>query len=192
MNGAIMQRKLITYLGVTLGLTSLIHAFDGQKEGLFVSVGAGLAATHSTFKEVEEGWSDGKELEMGLATSFKIGYGFNENLSLYLIRHSAFVHGYKNASNSDTYGNCLTGIGVNYTLPSHDNLYLLGAVGQGQLSRLSESDSKAQKGKAFLMGMGYTISSHLHLEGTYLGTRIDDTMKLDSDSFHLTLNYYWY
>lgn len=187
-----MIRKWITPLCTVLLLTSNLDAFDDKKEGFFVSMGAGVAGTHSSFKQVEEGWRSSNEYELGLATSFKLGYGLSDELSVYFMRHSAFVHGYNNAPNSDTYGNCLTGVGVNYMLSSIENTYLIGAVGMGQLSRLSESDAKAKKGKAFVLGAGYELSPHLHLEGTYLGTRIDDGVKLNSDSLHVTLNYYWY
>lgn len=157
-----------------------------------ISVGAGVAGTHSNFKKAYDGWDTGKEFEIGLATSFKIGYGFTEQLSLYVMRNSSFVFGYDNDPKEDTYGNCLTGIGMNYYLTPQSTTYLIAAAGMGQFSKLSESDSKSDKGKALLLGMGYEIYPHVNLEGTYLATRIDDDAKINSDSFQITVNYYWY
>lgn len=183
--------KRILWIGSLLAISTL-EAFDDKKEGFMLSVGAGLAATHTEFKSSSNGWTNDSTSELGLATSFKIGYGFSEDFSLYLLRHSAFVHGYDNAPNNDTYGNCLTGIGANYYLDTEEPIYLMGAVGMGQLSRLSDDDSEAEKGKALVLGVGYELSPHLNLEATYLATRIDDNMEVNSDAFHVTLNYYWY
>lgn len=188
-----MKIKLrISLLLASLTVASTLLAFDGKREGFMISAGAGLAATHSHFKKAYDGWEEGKEFEVGLATSFKIGYGFTDQFSLFLMRNSSFVFGYDNDPKEDTYGNCLTGVGLNYYLTPQSETYLIAAAGIGQFSKLSESDSKSDKGKAFLLGVGYEISPHVHVEGTYLATRVDDDVEINSDSLQLTLNYYWY
>lgn len=187
-----MKEKLRKLLLISsLAITSL-SAFDGKREGFMMSVGAGVAATHSNFIKAYYGWNESKEFEISLATSFKIGYGFTEQFSLYLIRNSSFVFGYGNDPKEETYGNCLTGIGMNYYFNPRSNTYFIAAAGIGQFSKLKESDSKSDKGKAFLLGVGYEVSPHVNLEGIYLATRIDDNARINSDSLQLTLNYYWY
>lgn len=174
----------------SLVVASSLSAFDDKKEGFMISLGLGLAGTQSDFKKAYD-WDNGKEFEIGLASSIKLGYGLTEQFSLYLIRNSSFVFGYDNDPNKNDYGNCLTGVGMNYYLTPEPDTYLVATAGIGGFSELS-SDSKINDGKAFLLGVGYEIYPHLHAETTYLATRIDDDVKVNTDSFQLTLNYYWY
>lgn len=185
-----MLRKFKTAILLASFVATSLLASDSKKEGLILSLGLGVAGTQSDFKKANN-WDTGKESEVGLAYSMKIGYGFTEELSLYLMRNSSFVFGYDNDPNKDNYGNCLTGVGVNYYLSPESDTYLMAAAGVGGFSEVS-SDSKMNDGKAFLLGVGYEIYPHIHAEATYLATRIDDDVKVNTDSLQLTLNYYWY
>lgn len=186
-----MQKKFKTaILLASLVVASSVSAFDDKKEGIMISLGLGFAGTQSDFKKAYD-WDTGKEFEIGLASSIKLGYGLTEQFSLYLMRNSSFVFGYDNDPKKDDYGNCLTGIGMNYYLTPESDIYLMAAAGVGWFSEVS-SNSKIDDGKAFLLGAGYEIYPHFHAEATYLATRIDDDVKVNTDSFQLILNYYWY
>lgn len=166
---------------------------DGGK-GLFFAAGAGVGLTHTRFDTLDSDWkSTDAQTNVGVAATFKLGYGLNDQFDLYVTRTSAFVHGYDNDTQNRTYGNCITALGVNYAPNAPEPWYLMAAVGQGQLSDISEDDSKAKKGWGYLVGVGYEVVEHVHVEAAYMGTRVDDDgYKLQSDLLHLSVSLYLY
>ena len=164
-----------------------------KREGFVASIGVGVALSNTDFDISPIGWSGtGSENHLGVASSFKIGYAFNDTWTLYLMRNSAFVAGYDLDPSKESYGNCITGVGVNYHWGLQGELYLMGAMGIGQLSRLKDSEEDAKRGGAFLVGLGYEIAPHVNLEATWLSTNVDDEVELKTNALQLTINYYWY
>ncbi|HFU75117.1 MAG TPA: hypothetical protein ENK66_02620, partial [Arcobacter sp.] len=108
------KSKISLILSLTL-LTSSLHAFDEINKQFIISLGVGAAVTSTKFESAFSGWDNGRaDLEVGLATSFKLGYGISDSMALYLFRNSSFVGGYSKAPKREIYGNCITGLGMNY------------------------------------------------------------------------------
>lgn len=174
-------------------LLFLVISTINAKEGFIFSIGLGGSFTNSNFKKFPQNWNGKKEdNNLGLATSFKLGYGVNEQLSFYIIRNSSFVFGYKQDPKKETYGNCITGLAIEYKLNPTKPTYLIAGFGKGQLSKWGEDDSDANMGKAFILGLGYEISPTISIETTYLATRVNDDVDVNSNSLQVTLNYYFY
>lgn len=185
-------KKILAAMTASVLMATGSYGFDDKREGFIFSLGAGYNITTTDFNTAYDGWDTGRsEIELGLATSFKIGYGINEQVTAYLFRNSSFIHGYDSDPNSDVYGNCITGLGVNYYL-DNSKFYILGGVGQGQLSKLSDAESDASKGFGIMGGFGYILAEHIQAEINYMAIRVDDDIKLASDSLHVTINYYFY
>lgn len=187
-----MRKQIALAILATALLSSATFAFDGKKEGFMMSAGVGVGLSSTDFTAIYDGWSRGRaNTELGVATSFKIGYGINETYTLYLFRNSAFVDGYSKDPNKETYGNCVTGVGMNYYIP-HSNFYTIAGFGRGQLSKFKESEHKASKGYGGIIGLGYAFTDTIQIEANYLATRVDDDgIKLSTDAVQLTLNYYF-
>ncbi len=180
------MKKIVStsMLAVMIATTSL-QAFDEQKEGFIVSVGAGISSIKS---EIEEGSLSADETSFGLATSFKIGYGITNQFSLYYLND---VSWYKYDASDDTYTSSITGVGASYYIEEFSPYYVMAAVGIGSFVNFSESDG--DMGSAFVIGGGYEVSPHIQLEATYLRTNIDDDgVEFNSGAFRLTANYMWY
>lgn len=187
-----MKRTIL--LAITAVLLPGSSAVADEGKGLFFAAGAGVGLTHTRFETLESDWdSTNAQTNAGVAAAFKLGYGFNDRFDLYITRTSAFVHGYDNDTKNRTYGNCITALGANYAPYPNEPWYLMAAVGQGQLSDISEDDSKAKKGWGYLVGVGYEVVEHVHVEAAYMGTRVDDDgYKLQSDVLHLSVSLYLY
>lgn len=185
-----MKRFILKVL-IIMGITSSVYG-EGI-DGLFASLGVGVANTQTDFESVEQGWSTGEsEKETGLAASFKVGYGVKKDLAIYLFRESSFVFGYENDPDESSYGNCITGLGVIYYLDNSNIFYTFFGIGEGQFTKVSEADSEGEKGGGYVLGLGVNVLPNIHLELSTLETDIDDDVKLESESTRLTLNYYWY
>jgi len=185
------QYKISLMLSTVL-LGSSLQAFDEVSEKFIFSLGVGAALTSTKFESGYSGWESGRaNPEVGLATSFKLGYGVNERMSLYLFRDSSFVHGYSKAPKRETYGNCITGLGMNYHYKDSE-FYSIYGLGMGQLSKLSEGESEAQRGLGVTLGLGCELASHLGFETTYMYINVDDDIKFATHSLQATLNYYFY
>lgn len=185
------MKRLILNLLVLLGISS--NAYGEGIDGLFASFGVGVASTKTDFASAKSGWSTGESgNEMGLAGSFKVGYGVDKDLAVYLFRESSFVFGYDNDPDESSYGNCITGLGFLYYLDSSNIFNTIFGIGEGQFTKVSEADSKGEKGGGYVVGLGVNLFPNIHLELSKLETDIDDNIDLKSESTRLTLNYYWY
>jgi len=186
------KNATITALCLSVLLSSNIHAFDDKREGFMLSAGLGLSSIHSDFKQEYGEWSGiGRDSTGGLATSFKIGYGFSDQFSLYFMRNSTVLV-YDKDPNDNTYENCMLGIGANYYLNPEGSTYIMGGIGVGRFTDYEDADVE-NIGHGFMLGVGYEISPHINVEVSYMGTRIDDNeAEVNTDTLHITLNYYWY
>ena len=181
---------LTTLLGLAVSLSSL-QAFDEKREGFILSVGAG-ASTVSTDVTVHSGRysASADETSLGLATSFKIGYGFSNQFSVYYVRNASWF-GYDNDSAGDWYSSGIMGVGANYYIEENSPMYVMAAVGFGDYANVSEA--VGETGSAFMLGGGYEVYPHVQVEATYLVANIEeDNIELGTGAFQLTVNYLWY
>lgn len=181
MNNKFLKLALGSLVCSTLLATSA-QAFDEKREGFILGLGAGLSSVASS--------GDLDDTSVGFATSFKIGYGFNEQFSLYYVRNASWF-GYDDDPDEDTYASGISGVGASYYISPNDPAYVMAAVGFGDFSNVTEN--AGETGSAFMLGGGYEIYPHVHLEGTYLVADIEeDGVDLTTSAFQLTINYLWY
>jgi hypothetical protein len=182
-----MKKILFSSILATMLTLSSVEAFDEQREGFILSLGAGISSVNT---DIKVGSSDFDDSSFGLATSFKIGYGFTNQFLLYYVNDVSW-YGYDNDSNDDTYTSGLTGVGVSYYIDESSPYYVMGAVGFGSFVNFSEN--QGENGSAFSIGAGYEVSPHFLVEATYLSTDIDeDRVELTTGAFRVTANYMWY
>ena len=174
------MKKIIIPTIVTLLLVTNASAFDDNKEGFMLGLGAGVSSVKTTY-------TGGNSRDTGFATSIKLGYGFNEQLAVYLASESAV---YKYNNQGDTVDTSLIGIGLDYYINQNSPFYITGMVGRGSVDELKKT--KVQTGYGFLIGAGYEISDHIILQADYMKINTDDKLNADTDSIRLTVNYTWY
>ena len=182
-----MKKLLTSSLLAGLLATTSLQAFDEQKEGFVLNIGAGFS---SITTDLTYGTLGADESSFGFATSFKIGYGFTNQFLLYYINDVSW-YGYDKLANDDTYISALTGIGASYYPEEGSPYYLMGAIGIGSIANISEN--VGERGSAFMIGGGYEFSPHLNIEANYLATNIEEnSVELSTGALRLTLNYMWY
>lgn len=171
-------------------------AFDNQRSGFVLGLGAGFHSTDIDF--TFNGSTFASESESGLATSFKIGGGITDQFMLYYVRNASwFTAPYFDGftTRDETYTLGLSGIGASYFLsPSAPSAYFLGALGAGDLTVPSQGESET--GSAAMIGAGYEFQSHVTFEATLMSTDINSSsinaLGLESRSLQFTINYTFY
>ncbi len=132
------------------------YAFDGKRKGPFFSVGIGYNDSNLNTKT---GGSSTKENLNGLASIFRAGYGFNEELLLYIERKDGFFY-QTIGTNSVLWDSALTGIGLTYFfLKDGSSPYFTVAYGYGQQFALKETGFNKYHGTAYKAGIGYQRSN---------------------------------
>jgi len=190
--------KNIKYLLAILILISsqASYALDNNRKGIIFGAGAGIHSTNFDFYFNNSKYSS--DSRSGLATSIKFGAGITNQFVLSYVRNASWYTAPYNdgTTTSDTvYVIEISGFEASYYFsPSAPSGYILGAVGLGSYSAPSEDESDT--GVALMIGGGYEISKHLHLEGTLLTTDVDSSedsrYNLKASSFQFTINYLWY
>jgi hypothetical protein len=167
-------------------------AFDDQRAGFILHLGAGFHTLHSNI--TNNGYNLDSKSETGLATSFKIGGGITDRILIYYVRNASwFSAPYGNTGRTATYSIGLSGVGVSiFMAPSAPSGYFLAAVGAGDISTPFE-DATPDTGSAIMFGGGYEFRKNLMLEGTLLATSIPSGyVTLKSSSLQFTINYLFY
>jgi len=192
--------KLLSCCLVTMGLlsTPVANAFDNERRGFVIGLGAGLHTLDIDYKYSGELLAS--QSEKGIATSFKIGFGVTNQFLVYYVRKASWFNApvFDGVSVSDTtIISGISGIGVSYYLSgSAPSAYFLGAFGIGDLSAPFESAIETDTGSAYMFGAGYEVSEHVQFEATILKTNIDSkddaNFVLESSSIQFTANYLWY
>lgn len=182
-----MKKVLLSSLVALAVSVSSLEAFDEKREGFILGLGAGFSAVNTN---VEVGSHEYDESSMGLATSLKIGYGFTNQFSLYYVRNASWF-GYDNDSEDDNYASGIMGVGASYYIEENSPMYVMAAIGIGDWTNVSEN--AGETGSAFMLGGGYEVYPHVQIEATYLVANVEeDSIKLDTAAFQLTVNYQWY
>ncbi len=178
-----MNKILNSVMLVAVLTTTSVSAFDDQKEGFLVGIGAGVAKL--TIEE--NSWAT----SLGLATSFKIGYGFTNQFALYY-RSDVSWFGYEDDSQDDTYISGLAGIAADYYVDENSPYYLTAGVGIGSFANFT-TKGQSETGSAYTIGAGYEVAPHVSLEAMYLSNTIDGhDGEFSTNALRLTVNYMWY
>ena len=169
-------------------------AFDDQRQGFILGFGAGFHTIRENF--YINGYNTGSQTKGGLATSFKIGAGVTDQVSLYYVRNASwfsapYFDGFSTRDATYTVG--ISGIGTTYFLaPTAPSGYFLAAIGVGDIATPFE-DARTDTGGAIMFGGGYEFRKNLMMEGTILSTNIPGNgTTLKSSSLQFTINYLFY
>jgi len=187
-----MQKTISSLLLVVFGSTLLsAEVFDDNKEGFILGVGVGISRINSDVtRNSNNNFKIKSEYDTGFATSLKIGYGFNNQFSAFLVRNASWFS-YSNDQKDDTYVSGILGLGVSYYTSKNSPLYLTAAYGQGDF--MNQSEGEKEIGGALMFGMGYEVSPHLQIEGDWILSAIDKSnTKLSTSAFQLNINYLLY
>jgi len=135
---------------VALSLCGPLHALDDQRQGFFVSVGAG----YSTSEYIDNSFASASR--QGLGTSFRIGGGFNNRTIGYYVRHVAWSAELENSLG-------FSGAGVaHYFSPTSKSAYINAAVGFGD----SVNHACLKLISPWSSGSSYYASTFARLEGS--------------------------
>jgi hypothetical protein len=183
---------------VILLLANSALAFDDNREGFILGLGAGLHSIKNDYSL--NGLSYLTESKSGLATSLKVGAGITNQFSLYFVRNSSWFSTpvTNGATTKDAHAVVgISGIGATYYFePAAPSGYMLAAVGGSDYAFPFESNITTKKGGAFMLGGGYEFDKHVMFEVTLLATRVADPdnsyNKIQSSALQFTLNYMFY
>ena len=175
---------LVTLCAGVLAIPAMADVFDDNKQGFMI--GVGLGATYVSTDLNSKFGGDFNEKEFGVATSFKLGYGLSDQVSVYYTNQ---VDWYKFAGESTVVG--LTGIGTDYYFDNNSPFYSTAMIGFGTISDIK--DNSTSRGFAYELGFGYDIAEHISVEAAYMNINIDEkNVGVDTDSFRVKFNYTWY
>jgi len=181
-----------------IGFVSTSFAFDGNRKGFILGIGAGLGTTKI------DSWA-GNTSKTPIFTNFKIGGGFTDQLEIYYsskvswfkFDHPWYINGarplYTNEEVTAAHG--IGAIGVTYAFaPKIPTFY--GTVGYGfsTFSFPFEADlaEDAAMGSGFYLGGGYEFSKHYSVELDFLFGKPtvdgDQDSEYDCSSIMLTIN----
>lgn len=162
-------------------VVSPANAFDNNRQGFMLSVGAGPSMTNY------EMYYDGDESKFGGGTDFKIGGGINNQVQLYWLARTAFfsqdyprytLYGGFVGTESVTYMNGFYGGGISYFFrPQAPSWYMVGALGLVTLSAPFDDDfdDYSESGTGFSFGAGYEFSRHWMIEASWSVGDIENT-----------------
>ena len=170
-------------------IVSSAEAFDGDRKGFILGLGAGVSAISTEVTVDNDGYhDDSSDSSVGFSTSLKIGYGFTDQFAVYYLRDAAWF-GYDH--NDDNFIAGISGVGATYYIEPNSPAYVMAGIGFGDFANFTEGEGEV--GSAFVLGGGYEVYPHVQAEASYLVTNIDESgLDFSSSTFHLTLNYLWY
>jgi len=155
-----------------------------SRQGWMASLGLGMHTTG-----IGNDYDDTTNTESGLATSLKIGYNFTEQFSVQYVRNASWY-----TPNDDLFASGIMGIGATfYFQPQAETWYISATAGVADLTNIDASASDT--GGAFMLTIGYEFSPHWQIEGSLLGSSIDNDYNdntIDTSSVQFLLNYSWY
>jgi len=180
-----MKKRILSILCAgMISLPLMADVFDDNKQGFIVGLGLGLTGV-STEIDFHQG-NVRDEGSIGLATSFKLGYAFNEQ---FLVYYTNQVDWYTFDDSSTRVG--LTGVGVDYYFAKTSGLYTKAMLGLGSFGGVNNSSEST--GYGFGLGLGYDLLPHMSVEVEYMhiGTEKND-IETDSNSLRVKFQYLWY
>lgn len=156
---------------VLLNCASDAFAFDGQRQGFILGIGAGPGLTSFTQTLDLGSWPGGgsettdRENKFGLQTDFKIGYAPSNTFQVYYSNKVSWF-GIENALGEDviiTSG--VMGVGASYYLsPEAPSLFFGGGLGVSVWNAPFEDGSEAWTGFGLYTWAGYEFSRHWNVE----------------------------
>lgn len=189
------MKKIVLIISILSVMT--LNAFDGFREGFILGVGAGFSSQDNSYKY--QGSQFASDQFSGFATSFKLGYGFNEHFTLYYARYANWYDALAyNGSYVETVKviSGISAIGGTYFFNEKDSFFITGAIGVADFGTL-ESTYATDYGTGGLISIGYEWENGFALEGVLrLNTEIEATgypsLTTDTTSSQFLFSYNWY
>ncbi|MCP3429190.1 porin family protein [Opacimonas viscosa] len=136
---------------------------DDNGSGLHFSLGLGA---HSV--------SVGDNSYSGLATSFQVGYAFNDSIALYYENNVNIYEG-ESTYSEEYFGNGITGLGLTYHFS--ETWFLSGTAGLAT-DRTIVADDRLNElnatGTGFGVAIGYQTSENMSVEASYMSLTLDE------------------
>lgn len=189
--------KYITLAAMLLPATQAL-AFDDNREGFILGLGAGLHGIKNDYRFNDISYLT--ESRSGLASSFKMGAGISDQFTLYFVHNASRFRTPVTIGASSKEATAvlfMDGIGASYFFETKSpSGYIHAGLGGSVFTFPNESDAATRRGGAFMLGGGYEFDQHLMFEVTLLETRVSDpdnaSYKTQSSALQFTLNYMFY
>ncbi|KAA0230733.1 hypothetical protein EDS67_07485 [candidate division KSB1 bacterium] len=164
--------------GMMVSFTNSSFAWDGQRKGFIIGIGAGGGlATYKPYTTFSDFGSNpdsemNRENKFALMTDFKIGYAPSNQVALFWMSKVAWF-GHTNefadgSSQSYTFASGVGGLGVAYYFqPQGPSPYLTAGLGFSTFSAPFERDFDGLFGSGLALGAGYEFSNHWSVEGNF-------------------------
>ncbi|HFU77349.1 MAG TPA: hypothetical protein ENK68_02470 [Epsilonproteobacteria bacterium] len=173
-------KQKVVLLGSGILLSSSLEAFDNNREGFFVSLGAGVSQTsHRPYESSNS--------HTGFGTSQKIGYGLTNQWIVHLTREDSWFK-----YDSDQYVSCVLGFGATYYLSENKgSLFFSASLGAGSFNNIDTDKNKFGPGVS--LSVGYEMLEHLNAEITFMAADVEiDDKQVDPATFKMGISYSWY
>jgi len=151
-----MTRTLLLAMALFMMMIPLTaSAFDGERKGFMLNIGAGFGQTYSAF---------GANNSTGFVTDFKIGGGPSNKVQIYYTNR---VLWYGSEFTSTTFAKGISAAGVSYFLKQQSpSLFFSGALGLGVIN--SSSGRSSDPGFGFTLGLGFELARNFIWEITFM------------------------
>jgi hypothetical protein len=181
-----MCRKALIWALVCLSLCLVAgpaQAFDGQRKGFILGVGAGLGHTSFTQEETVDYWGYSESVESdredkaGVMTDFKIGYAWDNYWAVYYTAKVSWF-GMENVYGEDvTIANGLEAVALTHLFkPQAPSWFVAGGLGYSTWGLpFEDNPPDTWYGPGLFMGGGYEFSRHWSVEGYLAWGKPNDT-----------------
>lgn len=177
--------------------------FDGRREGFIIGFGIGGHSTsfEQTLHLDGDTYKSSPEVQMGIATNFKIGFSPKNNLEIYYVSKVSWFSIKNIFEDSVIISDGVGAAGVSYFFSEKLNseewvpsLYVSVGAGYSGWSTPFEEGSSSSIGAGLFAAIGYEISKHRRLEFSFFinnpsDKEGNDELITNSTAFMLTYNY---
>ena len=177
--------------------------FDGKREGFIIGFGIGghLTSFKQTLHLDGDTYKSDPEIQMGIATNFKIGFSPKNNIEIYYVSKVSWFSIKNIFEDSVIISDGVGAAGVSYFFSEKLNStewvpspYISMGVGYSGWSTPFEEGSSSSIGTGFFTAFGYEFNKHRRLELSFFinnpsDKEGEDELITNSTVFMLTYNY---
>lgn len=160
-----------------------------DRQGFRLGLGLGLGNTNLEYDGFTIRGEDSNNFT-GFATSFEVGYGVTNQLSINYINNVSWF-----SDQGDKYGGGFSGISMNYYIDNTvDTFYVVGGLGFGILRDFDSGNHTDAEG-SFLLGGGYAMSNwefEVDVEFTNFGESDYSRYGMDMRTIQATVSYMFF
>lgn len=179
------MKKVLFLVLIAALLTStadFAHAFDGNRKGFVLNLGAGLGQGKLKLSDGSDSLSDDGT---GFSTVFKIGAGLSEQAVLYYTNRVVWWSVEGISINTG-----MSAAGFSYFFqPQAPAFFLTGALGIG-VAKVEDFD--ADTGFGFGIGAGFEFARNWTVEVQYLHAKVAEELGLSLTASNLALTISWF